>query len=506
MAVRLDPIIVKEEKKQNVDCLPAGPVGLRVPELFDRLRRCWWRFALGATLLLVAVVLGAEYGTSRPSFCGSCHIMNRYHESWKKSKHSENGVVCIDCHYPPGEHHTIRARFKGLEQLFSCLGMGARIVQTAAFVSDRSCTTSECHSTEETTEEGRWLTNRIEFASYTRKDGSTGRVPFVHKTHFARENWLEDQEKHCGICHRHETAEHHMEVSPKTCNLCHFKNSALNEGRSKCSLCHEVPEKPFRDEASGSDELVTHKILEERRVTCSSCHLHHVRGTGVMRIQRCLECHENDQTIMEYCSDAELMHETHIATQAAHCSSCHETIRHGKASEEYDHFDATLSNCTACHAAPHHNKRLLISGTGGKGVDKPMPIEHHNVEMSCLACHIVDAFDAKGRKVKVATAGVCVNCHSKEEGALIEKWKSDVAEILEEAVEYEKEAVKTLELARGNVSEEAMEKAEKLLKDGQENLLLVNAGGGVHNKKYSALLLDVAIEFFEDAIAELEIE
>ena len=40
--------------------------------------------------------------------------------------------------------------------------------------------------------------------------------------------------------------------------------------------------------------------------------------------------------------------------------------------------------------------------------------------------------------------------------------------------------------------------------EGKENIKIVIAGGGVHNKKYSALLLDIAIEKFDDAIAELE--
>jgi nitrate/TMAO reductase-like tetraheme cytochrome c subunit len=498
--------MVKESKRSEIEQIPAGPVGRRVLVWLDRIRRRWWMFAAGIVLFLVVLICGAEYATSRPSFCGSCHIMNRYHETWEKSKHAEEGVTCVACHYPPGEHHTLKAKFKGLGQLFSYLGTTVSTVQKAALVNDASCTASGCHSTDRNTEEGQWLTNRIEFASYTRKDGSEATVPFVHDTHFSKENWMKGQEKHCSICHRHETAENHMEVSQKTCNLCHFKDVELNEKRSKCSLCHEIPEKPFRDDASGSDELITHKVLEERNVACASCHLHHVRGTGVMREQRCLECHENDQEIMKDCCNAELMHEKHVAAQAANCFSCHEIIEHGKAPEDFDHFDAALSDCRVCHATPHENKRLLISGTGGKGVDKPMPIKHHDVEMGCLACHIVDALDDKGRRKKVATASVCVNCHSPREGALIEKWKEDVAEILEEAIEYEADAVAAIEAARGKVSESMMKKAEALLQDGQENLRIVRAGGGVHNKKYAALLLDVAIEFFEDAVTELETE
>lgn len=223
-----------------------------------------------------------------------------------------------------------------------------------------------------------------------------------------------------------------------------------------------------------------------------------------MRKSRCLECHENDKEIMSRSSDRKYMHETHVAAQKASCFSCHEVIEHGAAPKDYDHYDAVLSDCKQCHTKPHSNKVLLLSGTGGKGMGKPMPIKHHTVKMNCRACHIVDATDAKGRPKKLATASVCINCHSEKEGPFIKKWKEDVAEILAEAKEYKVAAVKALEKAKGKASKEAFAKAQKLIAEGQKNIQIVNAGGGVHNKKYSALLLDIAIESFEDAIDQLD--
>jgi hypothetical protein len=46
-------------------------------------------------------------------------------------------------------------------------------------------------------------------------------------------------------------------------------------------------------------------------------------------------------------------------------------------------------------------------------------------------------------------------------------------------------------------------KTEALLKDGRENLRIAEAGGGVHNKKYSILLIDTAVKNFEDILKEL---
>jgi hypothetical protein len=43
-----------------------------------------------------------------------------------------------------------------------------------------------------------------------------------------------------------------------------------------------------------------------------------------------------------------------------------------------------------------------------------------------------------------------------------------------------------------------------MLKDGQENMRIVEYGGGVHNKKYAIVLLDTAMNNFEDLIDLLE--
>ena len=39
-----------------------------------------------------------------------------------------------------------------------------------------------------------------------------------------------------------------------------------------------------------------------------------------------------------------------------------------------------------------------------------------------------------------------------------------------------------------------------MLKEGREHMSLVEYGGGVHNKKYSVMLIDESLNNFEDAI------
>ncbi|MDH4207754.1 MAG: cytochrome c3 family protein [Anaerolineae bacterium] len=62
-------------------------------------------------VLLAAVVVGGvgavafwEYH-EQPQFCGTCHIMDPYVESWQSSAlganaHAEYDITCLDCHVP----------------------------------------------------------------------------------------------------------------------------------------------------------------------------------------------------------------------------------------------------------------------------------------------------------------------------------------------------------------------------------------------------------------------
>ncbi len=88
--------------------------------LLTRLRESLGRsgfrvLGLGAGMVLgigiVALGTAVEV-SSRPTFCGSCHIMTPYYESWKKSSHK--GIACVDCHIPPGVTAEIRKKYEAL--------------------------------------------------------------------------------------------------------------------------------------------------------------------------------------------------------------------------------------------------------------------------------------------------------------------------------------------------------------------------------------------------------
>lgn len=438
-------------------------------------------------ILIICSLFAAEYYSSRPQFCGSCHIMKKYYDSWKQDKHSEENVTCVECHYPPGEKHALKSKFKGLGQLFTYLGTGTNVVRTPAKVSDLSCTTSNCHPDE------KFMDKKIKF---------TEKISYVHATH--KNKTIEGQALHCDTCHQHVTPEKHFEVPRMICYLCHFKETKFNEGRSKCTLCHLLPEKPIQKQKKEGDQEekpVTHKYLEEVKVACPSCHYELVQGSGGIKKEDCFNCHEYSQEMLKKADDKKAMHTEHVAAQNANCFDCHMPIEH----KEISRFDAAMQNCTACHPEPHIYQKMLITGTGGKGIDKPYPIAHLYVNVNCFACHVDDGVDAKGRKVKRASPKACVECHMKDEQkqGLGKKWQSDVLEYLTEARGLEKQAIAAIENAKDSAPKKTIQKAMALMHDGQENLRLVDAGGGVHNKKYAMLLIDAAITYFEDAIEEV---
>ena len=98
----------------------------------------------------------------------------------------------------------------------------------------------------------------------------------------------------------------------------------------------------------------------------------------------------------------------------------------------------------------------------------------------------------------------CVECHAdKELEKQAKKWKRDVSEELKAAREVEKEAVAAIEEAKGKLSDAVIRKLLALLQDGQENLRIVDAGGGVHNKKFAMLLIETGLQKFESVKSEL---
>ncbi len=67
--------------------------------------------------------------TSSPQFCAKCHpkegtgpLTEVY--TWKKNIHSQHGVSCLDCHGRPGFFYYMKAKIKGLSDLYNFAAKG----------------------------------------------------------------------------------------------------------------------------------------------------------------------------------------------------------------------------------------------------------------------------------------------------------------------------------------------------------------------------------------------
>lgn len=79
--------------------------------------------------------------TSQPSFCGRCHVMDPYIESWEHSPHQE--VNCERCHLPPGVFGFVGGKIAGLQVVMNYLRGRFEDYSFNAAVSNASCL--QCH-------------------------------------------------------------------------------------------------------------------------------------------------------------------------------------------------------------------------------------------------------------------------------------------------------------------------------------------------------------------------
>jgi hypothetical protein len=467
-------------------------------------------------------------------FCGYCHVLTypgivqKGYDLWKKGKH--NQVGCVECHYPPKASEiqsktstsepvaTKKHIPKNPPERFSYVQLGGETIKTRPRIIDASCMTANCHGKPDDD----FKTKKIKF---------TEKVPFVHKPHLEKKNQIDGQQVNCTSCHQHETDKKKFEVSKASCHLCHFKNVKFNQERGKCELCHQLPDKPIQ---TSGEKPITHKMLKDNKVACAGCHIELIQAAGGgeykayfegnelktalilnagrIKKENCLACHDQEKVIKTDEIEKELMHQKHVTIKTARCFDCHQPILHIKADlnqpviafqEDQDLNQSMLPGCAACHPEPHRYQRLLAEGPKRPEVPKT-PDFMFKARTNCLGCHVEKKVNAKGQMIMQASAKTCVGCHTKDHKKMLKDWKTELTNEIKFSKEVEQEALSALTKAKDKLPETKLAQARKMLREGQENLNIIKYGNGVHNKKYSILLIDAAITSFEDMIDYLE--
>ncbi|MBC8337375.1 MAG: NapC/NirT family cytochrome c [Rhodospirillales bacterium] len=472
---------------------------------------------VGLVVLGVASWKGMGAYTTQSSFCGgSCHVMTEQYESWKLSKHvAQNNekseeAGCVDCHFLPGEEKSLKAKYRGIRHLSAYLYDPDAHLPIRPVVQDGSCLRGGCHA-------------KTEFQDKELK--FTEKSVFKHKAHFEKD-MPKGQKLACDDCHIKHSAKKHFEVPKEICFTCHFNPNGMqtaekatgqvkltrvsfskepkvnfNKGTNKCTLCHTVPTKSLQSQLSADDKEkkpITHQTLEKAGVPCESCHLHQVEGTAEIKTSECLTCHNASKELFAKGKDALLMHDKHVATRRADCLNCHEPINHG-AKDKKTYLDNVQADCVQCHDDQHRFQKILLTGTPVSENISPVAGLMDGVSTNCIGCHVKEKH-ANGQTVMAGSGEACAACHTAEHPKMLDDWQKTLEKEVRVVAEVGEEAQAALKAAEGKFDETKLKEAREMIAAGQKLLNIVQVGNGVHNKKYSIMILDEAIANFEDTI------
>ena len=409
-------------------------------------RRAVVALAVAVPSAVVFLFLSVEV-TSQPRFCGSCHFMNPYYQSWKTSTHQN--VACVECHIPPGIASEVRKKYEALAMVARYF-TGTYSTNPWAEVDDQSCLRSGCH------------TKRVLLG----KEVYQG-ILFDHQPHLSE--LRRGKRLRCTSCHSQIVQGSHITVTPTTCFLCHFKDSKLNQGTARCTLCHEVPQKTITTAGLSFD----HGDVKRFDMDCTQCHQGVVRGNGEVPRERCYTCH-NDAKRLKLYDQIEFLHQKHVTDHKVECLNCHIEIVHKIPARE----EVLATGCESCHsqAAGHSAVRDLYRGIGGKGV-QPRPAAMYLAGVRCEACHISNDGESKR-----ASSVSCMSCHGPKSLTIYRTWQAGLSNRVE--------GIKTeLQDVRKRVEEKGDGAGHAALKDIEQNLALIERGQGIHNPAYAADLL-----------------
>ena len=405
-------------------------------------------------VLLVVVVAGAVSASmqqEKSEYCGSCHTMKPYYESWEKSSHAD--VECVECHSQRG--------VGGWIQLRRDLGRMARVERSGAQpdldiqIADEFCL--RCHTKAHNIKEGESLiiphglhdAAGLDCASChggaVHGDAGEGPAQMTHDTCIACHEGIIADEESCMKCHKSvdlaETANMiipHDTHSFMSCGSCHGPQAppearqAFDMGHDQCVQCHEdIISDPDScttcHKAPDVTETAALKIPHGMHVSipCSQCHGPQLppeaKAAYVMTHDTCLPCHEEEISDPEECStchktpevaETALLKIPHDIHSGIECGVCHgpQTPASAKKAWQIGH-----NTCIACHedeikdpaACATCHKTPKVTQT------KTLKIPHAaHAGVSCGTCHGPQA-PASAKKAWVISHDTCIACHTK---------------------------------------------------------------------------------------------
>ena len=345
--------------------------------------------------------------TESSTFCGLCHQMNAYMESWRTSSHKQ--VACTKCHYEPGFLNHMKGKWVDGQVSLAYFLSGKRPSTPHAQISDASCLQKGCHQVDD-------LKGNMVYKN----------VAFSHGKHLGE--LRRGMKLRCASCHAQLVQGKHLTVHEINCFICHYykagpkgEEECLSCAIGGCTSCHVEPKGDIRVKGWSFN----HKKYIARGVACEKCHLSVVQGDGHVPEGKCLECH-NEPVLLSTKYTSQLMHKKHVTDHKIECSSCHTPLRHEIG--QIPTLAHVPSNCDRCHSKEMHlGPRDFYRGSGGIGVpDSPSLMFTANVD--CIACHRrAEESQAALHTTRFAERVIgeaCVDCHGEGFDDTLKQWKT----------------------------------------------------------------------------------
>lgn len=380
------------------------PEQTRPPAAAAPLARRWRRSALrwvkrlGITLLALVILAGtllavAEHRTSKPEFCGSCHIMEPYYATWHADPHGGKlEVACVECHYAPGERSTVQAKLRGLSQVASYVSGRYGTSRPRAHVDNQSCTTSKCHGD----------------LAFMDKVITIGTVHFVHAKHLQ----FEDEK----------LAATQRELDQLTAVL----RPALGDQRFQefDTVAHQVI--PVKEQVQQLTALVNNwqAKVEAAQLTKYSELLHRHIRLNQLRDLQCTNCHSYGAPAPSARDDKGSGRREgqarahHFTVKTTSCYTCHFNNQS---------FNAGTGTCLLCHTLPTKeitvHKELSPAESAKLSTPDlskpPVRMDHRAIlerKVECIRCHADVAADNA-----LVTRRDCERCHDRP--GYFQDWK-----------------------------------------------------------------------------------
>jgi nitrate/TMAO reductase-like tetraheme cytochrome c subunit len=328
----------------------------------------------------------------------------------------------------------------------------------------------------------------------------------------------------CSSCHQFNASlQSHFSVAQTTCFTCHFINEPFNANSGRCLSCHEPPtaqipihEGETSQQLSATSKgtvMMNHATIVANNVNCVSCHADLIHGSGVVTRRDCQNCHDQDKFLEDFdrltTDVVKNYHRIHAAGQRARCNDCHQVIDHRLTPVAAPGDAASLlapvrKDCQHCHP-DHHNEQVnLLLGQGGHlnhGTGVPNPMTGSRV--NCQACHTEPGNDLKGEAVIRSTMESCSRCHSQEYEQLFTHWHEMIKARQAEAEQLLAEIGQKIPITTQPEGAEPGP-VDALIQRARENIKLVRTANGIHNRNYSLMLLDQAIDDLHEARKRLK--